>query len=365
MRLALAEARRALGRVSPNPAVGAVVVREGQAVARGRTQPPPGPHAEVVALARAGELARGATLYVTLEPCAHHGRTPPCTEAILRAGVAEVHMAMLDPDPRVCGRGKETLERAGVAVRLGEGEAEARRLLEAYVKHRTTGRPFVIAKFAASLDGRIAAASGDSRWVSGPQSLAWAHRLRTRMDAIAVGSGTVLVDDPHLTARPGGRLARHQPLRVGLDSRGRIPLTARVLDRAAPTLVATTAASPEEWRQALTDRGVEVLLLPPQDGGRVDLAALLRELGRRGVLSLLVEGGGELLGSFFDARLVDKVHAIVAPLVIGARGARAAVEGQGATVMAQALRLRQLSVRRLGDDILVTGYVGLAQEGGR
>ncbi|MDW8009491.1 MAG: bifunctional diaminohydroxyphosphoribosylaminopyrimidine deaminase/5-amino-6-(5-phosphoribosylamino)uracil reductase RibD [Chloroflexota bacterium] len=364
MRLALAEARRALGRVSPNPAVGAVVVREGQAVARGRTQPPPGPHAEVVALARAGELARGATLYVTLEPCAHHGRTPPCTEAILRAGVAEVHMAMLDPDPRVCGRGKETLERAGVAVRLGEGEAEARRLLEAYVKHRTTGRPFVIAKFAASLDGRIAAASGDSRWVSGPQAREWAHRLRAQVDAIAVGSGTVLADDPHLTARPGGRLARRQPLRVLLDSRGRIPLTARALDGAAPTLVVTGEASAREWRAALVARGVEVLVLP-QDGGHVELDALLSELGRRGVLSLLVEGGGELLGAFFDLRLVDKVHAVIAPLVIGARGARAAVEGRGASVMAEALRLRHVSVRRLGDDILVTGYTALEKEGGR
>ncbi|HXG41564.1 MAG TPA: bifunctional diaminohydroxyphosphoribosylaminopyrimidine deaminase/5-amino-6-(5-phosphoribosylamino)uracil reductase RibD [Dehalococcoidia bacterium] len=364
MRLALAEARRALGRVSPNPAVGAVVVRDGRVVARGHTRPPPGPHAEAVALARAGELARGAALYVTLEPCAHHGRTPPCTEAILRAGIGEVHMAMLDPDPHVCGRGKEALERAGVAVRLGEGEAEARRLLEAYVKHRTTALPFVIAKFAASLDGRIAAASGDSRWVSGPRAREWAHRLRSQVDAVAVGSGTVLADDPHLTARPGGRMARRQPLRVLLDSHGRIPLTARALDGAAPTLVATTEASPREWRDALAARGVEVLVLP-RDGGHVALEPLLRELGRRGILSLLVEGGGELLGSFFDARLVDKVHAVIAPLVIGARDARAAVEGRGAAVMAEAVRLRGVTVRRLGGDILVTGYASADNDGGR
>lgn len=364
MRLALAEARRALGSVSPNPAVGAVVVREGQVVARGHTRPPPGPHAEVVALGRAGALARGAALYVTLEPCAHYGRTPPCTEAILAAGVAEVHVAMVDPDPRVSGRGIAALERAGVIVHLGEGEAEARRLLEAYVKHRSTGLPFVIVKFAASLDGRIAAASGDSRWVSGPRAREWVHLLRAQVDAIAVGSGTVLADDPQLTARPRGRLARRQPLRVVLDGRGRTPLGARVLGPEAPTLVATTDTSSAEWREALAERGVEVLVLP-RDGGHLSLPSLLAELGRRGVLSLLVEGGGEVLGSFFDAGLVDKVHAVIAPLIVGARGARAAVEGRGAGVMAEALRLRGVSVRRLGDDILVSGYAGReASEGG-
>ncbi len=364
MRLALAEARRALGRVSPNPAVGAVVVRDGRVVGRGHTRPPPGSHAEVVALAGAGEAARGAALYVTLEPCAHHGRTPPCTDAILQAGIAEVHVAMLDPDPQVSGRGLAELERAGVRVHLGEGEAEVRRLLEAYVKHRTTGLPFVVVKFAASLDGRIAAASGDSRWLSGPRAREWVHRLRAQVDAIAVGSGTVLADDPHLTARPRGRLARRQPLRVVLDGRGRIPPTARVLDTAAPTLVATTGASSPEWRQAIARRGAEVLLLPAADG-HPDPGALLRELGRRGVLLLLVEGGGEVLGSLFDAGLVDKVHAVIAPVIVGAREARGAVEGRGARVMAEALRLQRVSVRRLGDDILVTGYVGPQTEGGR
>ncbi len=355
MRLALREARKALGRTSPNPWVGAVVVRHGQVVGRGHTRPPPGPHAEAVALAQAGEEARGAELYVTLEPCAHHGRTPPCTEAIVRAGIARVHVALLDPDPQVNGRGVEALRRAGIEVTVGEGEEEAERLLEAYLKHRRTGLPFVVAKFACSLDGRIGAASGDSRWVSGPQSRAWAHRLRTQVDAIVVGSQTVLVDDPQLTARPGGRLAPRQPLRVVVDSRGRTPPTAQVLGPGAPTLVATTEVSPPAWREAIGAAGAEVAVLPPREG-RVDLQALLALLGGRGILTLLVEGGGVLLGSFFDQGLVDKVHVVIAPVVIGARQAPLAVVGRGAVRMAEAVRLRWVTVRRLGEDVLVTGY---------
>jgi diaminohydroxyphosphoribosylaminopyrimidine deaminase/5-amino-6-(5-phosphoribosylamino)uracil reductase len=355
MLLALREGRRALGRTSPNPWVGAVVVKKGRVVARGHTRPPPGPHAEVVALSKAGDAARGGELYVTLEPCAHYGRTPPCTEAIVRAGIARVHVAMLDPDPQVNGRGVAALQQAGIEVVVGEGREEAERLLEAYVKHRRTGLPFVIAKFACSLDGRIGAASGDSRWVSGSKARAWAHRLRTQVDAIAVGSQTVLVDDPQLTARPAERLARRQPLRVVVDSRGRTPPTARVLGPGAPTLVATTEASSPAWREALIEAGAEVLVLPAKDG-RVDLHALLVALGRRGVLSLLVEGGGILLGSFFDERLVDKVHAIIAPMVVGAAMAPTPVAGRGAMRMADAVPLREVSIRRLGEDILVTGY---------
>src|SRR5690606_14942111 len=224
MRLALDEAEQALGLPAPNPAVGAVVVRDGRVVGRGRTQPPGGAHAEVVALREAGDAARGATVYATLEPCAHHGRTPPCTDALIKAGVAEVRYALHDPDPQVDGRGRTALEAAGVRVEEGDGATEASRQLEGYLKHRRTGRPLVIVKYAASLDGRIAAASGDSRWVSGPQTLEWAHRNRPKLDAIVVGSNTVVVDNPQLTARPGGSTEGvHQPLRVVLDSRGRTP----------------------------------------------------------------------------------------------------------------------------------------------
>jgi diaminohydroxyphosphoribosylaminopyrimidine deaminase/5-amino-6-(5-phosphoribosylamino)uracil reductase len=278
--------------------------------------------------------------------------------------VREVHLSHLDPDPHVSGRGKAELESAGVTVHVGEGEEEALRINEAYVKHRTTGLPFVIAKFAASLDGKIAATSGDSRWVSGPESRRWAHRQRTAVDAIMVGVRTVLVDHPQLTARPepgeGARLPDgepRQPLRVVADSRGRTPVSAHVLQGPATTLVATTDAASEAWRRQMRGAGAEVLVLPAADG-RVDLGELLRALGGRDILTLLVEGGGELLGGFFDRGLVDKVQAIIAPIIIGGgEKAAAAVAGRGARRMADALRLRDVTVERLGEDVLVTGYV--------
>ena len=349
-------ARELAGRVSPGASVGAVVVKDGRIVGDGRYEGRGTPHAEVAAIAAAGETARGATLYVTLEPCCHEGRTPPCTRAIVEAGVAEVRFAHIDPDARVSGRGKGELERAGIRVVVGEGQAEARRINEAFIKQRTTGRPFVIAKFAASIDGKIAATSGDSRWVSGPQTLAWSHELRTRIDAIAVGVNTVLVDDPQLTARPGESISPHQPLRVVIDSRGRTPTKARVLQCGVPTLVATTEASSAAWRREIEATGAEVEVLPADGSGRVDLAALLDLLGARNVLSLLVEGGGVLLGSFCDQRLVDKVHAVIAPMIIGGASAPTAVAGVGAARLADALRLREVTVERLGDDVRVTGY---------
>ncbi len=357
MQRALELARGALGTTSPNPSVGAVIVKDGQIVGEGFTRPPPGDHAEIVALKQAGERARGAALYVTLEPCPHIGRTPPCADAVIEAGIAEVHYAIADPDPQVDGGGPRKLVAAGVAVHAGEGEAEARRINEAFIKHRTTGLPFVIAKYAASLDGRIASASGDSRWVSGPETREWAHELRAKVDAILVGSSTVVMDDPLLTARPGGKAAERQPLRVVVDSRGRTPPMARLLGEPGQAIVATLEGAPEPWRASLRAAGAEVLTLP-SDGDRVDLQALLRELAGRDVLSLLVEGGGVILGSFFDRGLVDRVHAVIAPIVIGAEDAPAAVAGRGAYRMADALRLRDITVERLGEDILVTGYPG-------
>ena len=355
MQLAVEEGRHALGWSSPNPAVGAVVVRDGEVVGAGRTQPPGGDHAEVGALRAAGERARGATVYVTLEPCAHTGRTPPCSSALIEAGVASVRYAIGDPDPNVNGAGRRALEAAGIAVDEGEGAEQAAAQLEGYLHQRRTGRPFVIVKFAASLDGRIAASSGDSRWVSGPQTREWAHEQRPGLDAIVVGSGTVVVDDPQLTARPGGSSeGAHQPLRVVADSRGRTPEGARVLAGDSPTLIATTAASPKDWRERMAALGAEVLVLP-ESGGHVDLDALIRALGERGALTVLFEGGGILLGSLFDGRLVDRVQAIIAPVVIGADAAPAAVAGRGVERMAQAPRLRELTVSRLGEDTLISG----------
>ena len=356
MQRALALSKEAAGKVSPNPAVGAVVVADGQVVGEGFTQPPGGAHAEIVALESAGGAARGATVYVTLEPCSHHGRTPPCADALLAAGVSRVVFAIEDPDPRVGGQGRSVLEAAGAEVEQGDGEDEASQTLEAYVKQRRTGLPFVVVKYAASLDGRIAASSGDSRWVSGPETLKWAHANRPAMDAMLVGSSTVLVDNPQLTARPEGVAEPRQPLRVVLDSSGRISSEARVLAGPGRRLVATTEKSAATWRQKIESSGAEVLLLPADQSGHVSLQALMPELAARDVLTLLVEGGGVVIGSFFDQRLVDKVTIILAPIVIGAASAPAPVAGVGALRMAGAVRLRDLTIDRLGDDILVTGY---------
>jgi len=345
------------GRVSPNPPVGAVLVRAGRIVGEGSTQPPGGPHAEVVALREAGEAARGATLYVTLEPCSHHGRTPPCTDAILAAGVSRVVYAQVDPDSQVDGRGIRRLESAGVTVETGKHQRRVSELLADYVKHRRTGLPFVTAKFAMSLDGKIGTRTGDSRWVSGPQTLAWVHEERTRLDALAVGVNTVLVDDPQLTARPGGQHSPvHQPLRVVLDSRGRTPASAHVLGGDSHTLLVTTATADDGWKERIRSAGAEVETLPDENG-RVDLESLLTLLGGRGCINLLVEGGGILLGSFFDAGLVDRVQAVVAPLIIGGAEAPLAVAGRGVERMADALRLQNVTIRALGADTMIQGFL--------
>lgn len=361
MARALKLARETTVRVSPNPAVGAVIVKDGQVVGEGRFEGAGTRHAEVAAIANAGDAARDATLYVTLEPCCHQGRTPPCADAVIEAGVAEVYLSHVDPDDRVSGRGKAKLESAGIRVDVGDGEAEARRMNEAYLKHRSSGLPFVIVKFAASLDGKIAATSGDSNWVSGPQARGWAHQLRSRIDAIAVGVNTILVDDPRLTARPQDADGRdlpveRQPLRVVLDSRGSTPRQANVLGCEGQTLIATTEASPEAWRREMEEAGARATVLPADDDGHVSLPALLKQLGESDVLTLLVEGGGILLGSFFDQGLVDKVQAVIAPTIIGGEAAPTAVAGRGASRMAEAMRLQEVTMEQLGEDVLVTGY---------
>jgi diaminohydroxyphosphoribosylaminopyrimidine deaminase/5-amino-6-(5-phosphoribosylamino)uracil reductase len=355
MRRALELADGVAGSTSPNPNVGCLLVRDGSIVGEGATQPPPGAHAEAVALQGAGQSARGATAYVTLEPHAFHGRTPPCTDALIDAGVVSVNIAMLDPNAKVAGAGAEQLRSAGLAVEVGDGEAEARRQLEGYVKYVTTGLPFVVAKFAATLDGKIAASSGDSRWVAGEAARAWAHEFRTRVDAIMCGINNVLLDDPQLTARPGGVPAPRQPARIVVDSRGRTPLQAKVLGEGGKTIIATTAASDPGWRGAIEIAGAEAWVLPEEAGGRVDLRQLMKLLGQRGIVTLLCEGGGVLHGSLFAAGLVDKVHAIVAPKIVGG-DAYPAVAGTGAARMADAIALHDVSVRQLGDDVLVVGY---------
>jgi diaminohydroxyphosphoribosylaminopyrimidine deaminase/5-amino-6-(5-phosphoribosylamino)uracil reductase len=359
MEQALSLARLALGQASPNPAVGAVVVKEGVVVGQGYTQPPGSHHAEVSALKQAGEEARGGVMYVTLEPCCHYGRTPPCTRAITSAGISEVHMATLDPNPLILGRGKDELEKEGIKTYLGEQEGEAKEINEAYTKFITTGIPFVTAKFAISLDGKIATRKGDSRWISSNESRKYVHSLRYTTDAVMAGVNTVLADDPHLTTRCcGGRggTARKQPLRVIVDGEGRTPLTAKVFKQSGRTLLALGRNVAPREKTAFTQAGAEILELPSVKG-LVDLEGLLAALGEQGITSVLIEGGGILLGSLFDRRLVDKVIAFIAPIIIGGAEARTAVAGRGVDKVADSLRLERVRVERFGDDLAVSGYV--------
>lgn len=362
MRRAAREGYRALGRTAPNPPVGAVLVRDGHLVGRGHTAPPGGPHAEIVALREAGPAARGATLYTTLEPCAHFGRTPPCVDAIVAAGVSTVYAAAIDPFPAVAGRGVARLRAAGLAVTVGVGEDEAQELHGAYMHRLATGRPEVTAKWAMTLDGKIATRTGHSRWITGPEARLEVHRLRDRVDAILVGVNTVLADDPLLTTRlpaaDAGAGGPHHPLRVVLDSRGRTPPDAAVLRPSASgrALIACTTAVPPSRRDAWRDAGAEVVALDGAGPG-VDLPSLLDLLGARGVNSLLVEGGGTTLASFFAAELVDRAWVFIAPKLVGGREAPGPLAGTGVATMHGAVQLGRLSARWLGADLLLTGAV--------
>ncbi len=365
MRRALELARRAAGSTSPNPAVGAVLVWRGQIVGEGHTQPAGQAHAEIMALRQAGAKARGAELFVTLEPCSHHGRTPPCADAIIEAGVASVTMAVTDPNPLVSGQGEARLLDAGVSVGVGDGEDEAAELIAPHAKFIRTGTPLVTAKFAMSLDGKIATRTGDSKWITSAESRRYAHELRRRSDAIMVGIGTALADDPQLTARDadGAPLPR-QPLRVIVDSAGRLPSDAAMLSQPGDTLVFMASGAREDAGARARLEAAGALVFAAGDDGRgddrVNLAALQAELGRREITSVLVEGGGGLLGSLFDEGLVDRVVGFVAPVVIGGADALSPVGGIGAARMADAVRLSGARVERVGGDVVVAGWVGNA-----
>lgn len=350
MSLALELARRGEGHVEPNPIVGSVVVRDGHVVGEGWHERFGAPHAEVNALAQAGERARGGTLYVTLEPCCHTGKTPPCTHAILAAGVSRVVAAMEDPFPRVAGGGFRALQEAGVACDVGVLQAEARALVAPYLKLTETGRPWVIAKWAMTLDGKIATHSGSSQWISGEASRGIVHQLRGRVDAILVGAGTARADDPLLTARPSGP---RTPLRIVLGE----------VDRASQ-LVATAGETPflmvvDQRRAAgdyrwLTDAGGELLVIDAPDR-ETQITRLLDELGRRRVTNLLVEGGSQVLGHLFDAGEVDEVHAFIAPKIIGGTGAPSPVAGRGLEEMAEAIPLGNLRSEQVDNDVYLSG----------
>ena len=378
--VALAEGGR--GRTSPNPMVGAVLVSDGRVVGEGFHQAAGMAHAEVEALTTAGAAAAGATCYVTLEPCAHHGRTPPCADALVAAGVARVVAALPDPDRRVDGAGLDRLRAAGVEVSLGVGTEAAAEQNAAYLTHRRLGRPRVTLKAAASLDGKVAARDGTSQWITGPAARADAHRLRGEADAVMVGAGTALADNPRLTVRLPGWAGR-QPLRVLVDATGRVGTGGRLFDDEAPTLVATTPAAPAPAVEAWKAAGAEVLICatasvgggsgrrgPGNPGGvprtvgalgappvdRLDLPDLARALGERGVLELMVEGGPRLQASLWAEGLADRLVWYLAPLAIGGQAAPGLLGGDGAATLAAVRRLRLASAERLGEDLRLIAY---------
>jgi len=353
--MALGLARKGRGKTSPNPMVGAVVVRGKAVVGKGYHHRAGEPHAEVLALRQAGKRAKDATLYLNLEPCDYFGKTPPCTQAILKAGIQRVVAGMRDPNPLVSGRGFRRLRKAGVKVDVGLLEGECRELNAPFCKFISTGKPFIILKAAVSLDGKVATKSGDSRWISGGASRKYVHRLRSAVDAVMVGIGTVRRDDPLLNVRLPGRKNPHHPLRIIVDSRLRIPADSRIVRTAAefPTLVVAASSVPPQRIDRLKKKRVGVLVVRKNRQGRVSLVALLKELGCRGIQSILLEGGPTLNASAWEEKIVDRVLLFVAPKVIGGREAPGMVGGEGVGKVKDARRVEILRIRRAGPDLMI------------
>lgn len=356
MRMALELAERGRGYVGPNPMVGAVIVRDGRVLAKGWHRVYGSLHAERDALASCSSgSVKGATMYVTLEPCCHHGKQPPCTDAVIAAGISRVVMAMTDPNPLVAGRGVSILRGHGIEVTTGVLETEARHLNRIFIKYITTRQPWVVLKWAMTLDGRIAAFSGDSKWVSGERSRHLVHELRGRYMGIVAGIGTVLADDPMLNCRVDGM---RQPVRVIVDSRASMPVDSRIARTAGEyrTVLAHTESAQEQSLAALRSCGVETLLCSASAGGRVDVGDMLGRLGAMGLDSVLVEGGGELNWSFIEAGLADEYYVFVAPKIVGGSGAKGPVGGAGFGTMGEACGMAADSVERCGEDVLIHGF---------
>ena len=353
MREALRLAENARGRTSPNPLVGAVIVRDGRVIAHGWHRQAGTPHAEVHALRMAGDLARGATLYVTLEPCSHYGRTGPCAKAVVEAGIKRVVIALRDPNPLVAGKGIELLEQAGLEVKCGVLAHEAEKLNEVFLKWIQTKLPFVVLKTAMSLDGKIATYTGDSQWITGEAARQRVHQYRDIYDGIMVGIGTVLADDPSLTTRLADSSGRN-PVRIVADSQARTPLASRLLtDGLARTIIAVTESAPQKRVEALRAAGADIMVAGK--GETVDLELLMKKLGEQEICSVFVEGGGTLNFSLLKSGLVDKVHAFIAPKILGGIEAKTPVEGAGFAKLLEAVELEDLEMEKIGQDILLTG----------
>lgn len=336
IRLTLKLAMRAQGLTSPNPCVGAVVVKNGRIVGMGYHKRAGGAHAEIYALRQAGRKANGATLYVSLEPCCHYGKTPPCVDSIISSGIRRVVAAMRDPNPLNNGRGISTLKKRGIATDVGILRDEARRVNEVFIKYITKKMPFVTVKVAQSLDGKIATRTGDSKWISGEEARRFVHHLRSKVDAIIVGSRTVLKDDPLLTARRPSRTGfNKQPLRVILCGGSKMPASARILN----------------------SKGGAVIMAKARKNGRVDIKELLKDLAKRGAANVLIEGGGEVIASAFEAKVVDKIYFFISPKIIGGRQAVTSVEGAGVDRVGKAIKIKKAAIHKLGGDFMIEGYV--------
>jgi diaminohydroxyphosphoribosylaminopyrimidine deaminase/5-amino-6-(5-phosphoribosylamino)uracil reductase len=357
MRLCLGLARRGEGQTSPNPMVGAVITRAGRIVGKGYHRRAGEPHAEIEAIEDAGKATPGAEMWINLEPCDHWGRTGPCTEAITNSGIKQVIVGMEDPNPRVKGKGIAKLRKNGIKVEVGLLEDECRRLNESYIKFIRTKTPWVILKVAASLDGKTATRSGESRWISGKEALSYVHRLRNKVDAILVGVDTIIKDNPLLTTRLPGRKSR-DPIRIVADSKLRIPLTSGVLklQSGAATILATTEKASSKKIRRLEQMGIKVLVTS-QYNGRVELPSLMKKLGALNITSLLIEGGSTINASALSSGIVDKVIWFYAPKIIGGKRSPGMVGGNGIETLEQAIALEDLRVRRLGEDILIEGYI--------
>jgi len=343
-------AKKGRGETYPNPMVGAVIVANGRILGKGYHHRAGEPHAEIEALQSVKGSLKGTTLYVNLEPCAHQGKTPPCVEAIIKAGISRVVIATLDPNPLVSGNGVARLRQAGINVSVGSLAEKARSLNEAFFGFHEAHRPFIAIKFAASLDGKIATSNHDSKWITNEKARAYARSLRSQYQAVLVGVNTVIDDNPHLGARSPGK---QDPLRIILDTTLRIPPKSQVL-RDDNVLVITTKRAPQAKRKALSDQGVSVFII---QSDQIELSKVRKELVRREIISILVEGGGTVIGSFVDNGLVDKIYAFYGPLIIGGTTAIAAVGGHGADTISQSLHLHNLAYKKIDDTMLISGYV--------
>lgn len=355
MKIAISLAKRGEGKVSPNPMVGAVILREGKLISKGYHRYFGGPHAEVDALKKAGKKARGATLFVNLEPCCHFGKTPPCTQAIIKAGIRKVIVAVKDPNPLNNGKGLEELKKAGIEVEVGICKEEATKLNEFFFKYVQKKVPFVIVKAAASLDGKIATCKGESKWITSEKSRKLGKKLRNKVDAILVGINTVLKDDPELLPLQ----TRKRFFRIVLDSELKTPLQSKILENQAsfPTLIFTTEKAKDKKVKTIIKKGVEVIRVSSDPTGRVNPSEVLKKLGERQIASLLVEGGGEVIGSFIREKLVDKIYLFLSPRLIGGKQAPTWLEGRGFEALSETPKLDIIRLRKIEEDILLEGYV--------